>query len=93
VELLDLVRDLADAGGVAIGLVLHDLDQAAAVADDLVLLDEGRVRRHGPAAEVLDAALLSEIYGIRVEVDHDARTGAVRTRPVGRHAPRTVRTP
>ena len=43
VELLDLVRDLADAGGVAIGLVLHDLDQAAAVADELVLLDEGRV--------------------------------------------------
>ena len=93
VELLDLVRDLADAGGVAIGVVLHDLDQAAAVADELVLLDEGRVRRHGPAAEVLDAELLSEVYGIRIEVDHDPRTGAVRTRPVGRHAPRTVRTP
>lgn len=92
VELLDLVRDLADAGNVAIGLVLHDLDQAAAVADDLVLLDGGRVRRHGPAADVLDAALLSEVYGIRVDVDHDPRTGAVRTRPVGRHAPRTLRT-
>ncbi len=58
-----------------------------------MLLDEGRVRRHGPPAEVLDAELLSEVYGIRVEVDHDPRTGAVRTRPVGRHAPRTVRTP
>ena len=92
VELLDLVRDLADAGDVAIGLVLHDLDQAAAVADELVLLDDGRIRRFGPAAEVLDADLLSEVYGIRVEVDHDARTGAVRTRPVGRHTPRTVPT-
>ena len=88
VELLDLVRDLADAGGVAVGLVLHDLDQAAAVADELVLLDEGRRAPHGPAAEVLDAVLLTEVYGIRVEVDHDPRTGAVRTRPVGRHAPR-----
>jgi iron-chelate-transporting ATPase len=93
VELLDLVRDLAEAGGVAIGLVLHDLDQAAAVADELVLLDEGRIRRHGPAAEVLDAELLTEVYGIRVEVDHDPHTGAVRTRPVGRHAPRAAIAP
>ena len=89
VELLDLVRDLADTGGVAIGLVLHDLDQAAAVADELVLLDEGRVRVNGPPAEVLDAELLTEVYGIPVEVDHDPRTGAVRTRPVGRHGPRS----
>ena len=77
----------------AIGLVLHDLDQAAAVADELVLLDEGRIRRHGPAAEVLDAELLTEVYGIRVEVDHDPRTGAVRTRPVGRHGPRAATIP
>jgi iron-chelate-transporting ATPase len=90
VELLDLVRDLADGGGVAVGLVLHDLDQAAAVADELMLLDGGRVRAQGPPAEVLTAELLTEVYGIRVEVDHDPRTGAVRTRPVGRHRPRTA---
>lgn len=89
VELLDLVRDLADAGR-AVGLVLHDLDQAAAVADELVLLDEGRVRVAGAPADVLDAELLTEIYGIPVEVDHDPRTGAVRTRPVGRHGPRAA---
>lgn len=88
VELLDLVRDLADTGRVAVGLVLHDLDQAAAVADDLVLLDGGRIRVCGPPTEVLSAELLTEIYGIRVEVDHDPHTGAVRSRPVGRHGPR-----
>ena len=90
VELLDLVRDLADAGRVAIGLVLHDLDQAAAVADELVLLDRGRIRACGPPAHVLSAELLTEVYGIRVDVDHDPRTGSVRTRPVGRHGPRTA---
>ena len=93
VELLDLVRDLADSGRVAVGLVLHDLDQAAAVADELVLLDQGRIRVSGPPADVLRAALLTEVYGIRVECDLDPVTGAVRTRPVGRHTPRTVRTP
>ena len=93
VEMLDLVRDLADTGRVAIGLVLHDLDQAAAVADELVLLDQGRIRVCGPPVEVLGAELLTEVYGIRVEVDHDPLTGAVRTRPVGRHRPRRAATP
>lgn len=87
VEMLDLVRELAD-GGVAIGVVLHDLDHAAAVADEVVLLADGRVRSCGPPPAVLTADVLTEIYGIRIEVDHDPRTGALRTRPVGRHSPR-----
>jgi iron complex transport system ATP-binding protein len=85
VEMLDMVRDLADDDGVAIGVVLHDLDQAAGVADEVVLLADGRVRAAGSPADVLTAELLTEVYGIRIEVDHDLRTGALRTRPVGRH--------
>ncbi|GII76981.1 ABC transporter ATP-binding protein [Sphaerisporangium rufum] len=85
VELLELVRDLADLHGVAVGVVLHDLDQAAEIADRVVLLHEGRVRAAGPPAEVLTEALLTEAYGIRVEVTTDPLTGTVRTRPVGRH--------
>ena len=42
-------RDLADDHGVAVGVVLHDLDQAAAVADHVVLLRPGP-RRRGRAA-------------------------------------------
>ncbi|MFD1936270.1 ABC transporter ATP-binding protein [Nonomuraea mangrovi] len=85
VELLDLVRDLADEHGVAIGVVLHDLNQAAELADHVVLLQRGRVRADGPPAEVLTEQLLTEVYGIRIEVTHDPRTGTVTTRPVGRH--------
>jgi ferric hydroxamate transport system ATP-binding protein len=88
VELLDLVRDLADQHQVAVGLVLHDLDQAAGVADVLALLDQGRVRAVGPPDEVLTSERLSETYGIQVEVDVDPVTGALRTRAVGRHATR-----
>jgi ferric hydroxamate transport system ATP-binding protein len=84
VEILDLLRDLAD-DGVAIGVVLHDLDQAAAVADEVALLAQGRVRAVGRPADVLTGELLTEAYGIRVEIDHDPVTGALRTRPIGRH--------
>ena len=88
VEILDLVRDLADHHDVAVGVVLHDLNQAAAVADTVVLLDGGRVRAAGTPAEVLTAEALSETYGIAVEVVTDPATGHLTTRPVGRHTTR-----
>jgi len=91
VELLDLVRDLADESRIAVGVVLHDLDQAAALADTVVLLHEGRVRATGTPGDVLTPALLSEVWGIDIEVDTDPSTGRLRTRAVARHHTRTER--
>ncbi|MFJ6392487.1 ABC transporter ATP-binding protein [Streptomyces sp. NPDC091972] len=91
VELLDLIRDLADGHGIAVGVVLHDLDQAAAVADRVALLHAGRIVADGTPAEVLTADRLSDVYGIRVDVDTDPLTGRLRTRAVGRHHARTER--
>ncbi|GAA2301129.1 ABC transporter ATP-binding protein [Streptomyces kunmingensis] len=84
-ETLDLVRDLVEEHGIAVGIVLHDLDQASRVADTLVLMRSGRVYAAGTPAEVLTAANIGEVYDIRVEVDVDPRTGRVRIDPVGRH--------
>ncbi|GAA3690156.1 siderophore ABC transporter ATP-binding protein CdtA [Nonomuraea antimicrobica] len=88
VELLELIRDLADEHDVAIGVVLHDLNQAAEIADHVVLLHRGRVRADGPPAQVLTESLLCDTYGLRIEVGHDPRTGIVTTRPIGRHTRR-----
>jgi iron complex transport system ATP-binding protein len=85
VEILDLIRDLADEHRVAVGVVLHDLNQAAAVADCLVLLDQGRVRASGKPDRVLTAEHLTETYGIRIEILADPGTGQIHCRPIGRH--------
>ncbi|MCX4713284.1 ABC transporter ATP-binding protein, partial [Streptomyces griseus] len=97
VEILDLVRDLADTHGVTVGVVLHDLDQAAAVADQVVLLSRpdvivarARARRRTPA-EVYALERLSDAYGIRIDVEPDSSTGIPRTRAVGRHHLRSER--
>jgi iron complex transport system ATP-binding protein len=87
VELLDLVAELAAAHGVTVGVVLHDLNQAAAIADRLVLLDRGRVVRDGTPAEVLDAALLSEVYEIGIDVIVDPATGIPTVLPRPRRRP------
>ncbi|MEU0613178.1 ABC transporter ATP-binding protein [Streptomyces albogriseolus] len=91
VELLDLVRDLADDQGIAVGVVLHDLDQAAAVADRIVLLADGRVVAEGAPEDVLTPERLTDVYGIRIEVDTDPLTGRLRTRALGRHHTRSER--
>jgi iron complex transport system ATP-binding protein len=88
VEILDLVRDLADEHAVAVGVVLHDLDQAAAVADHVVLLREGVVVGAGTPLEVLTGPALSATYGLQVDVVHDPATGRLTTHPVGRHTSR-----
>lgn len=94
VETLDTIRDLADEHGVAVGVVLHDLDQAAAVADRVVLLHQGRVHATGSPAEVLTAEALTEVYGLRIDVQVSA-DGRVHLQPVGRHTHRLTpsRTP
>ncbi|MFE0812187.1 siderophore ABC transporter ATP-binding protein CdtA [Streptomyces sp. NPDC058794] len=89
VELLDLIRDLADDHGIAVGVVLHDLDQAAAVADRITLLEAGRIVADGPPEDVLTPERLTAVYGIRIDVDTDPLTGRLRTRPIGRHHIRT----
>lgn len=92
VEILDLIRDLADDHGVAVGVVLHDLQQAGDVADRVVLLERGRIVSAGPPADVLVADQLSSTFGIRIDVHVDAGTRALRIQPVGSHTHR-VRQP
>ncbi|GMA28693.1 ABC transporter ATP-binding protein [Arenivirga flava] len=87
-EVLDLIRDLADVEGAAIGVVLHDLDHAAHVADHLLLLHEGRILAEGPPAEVLTAEHLGAAYGLRVDVSRDVGSGRLRIDPVSRRSER-----
>jgi iron complex transport system ATP-binding protein len=60
-ELLELLRRLV-ADGLGVLVITHQLNLAARYADRVVLLDHGRVRADGAPADVLTAALLSEVF-------------------------------
>lgn len=64
---LAVARACARAGA-AVVVVLHDLSLAAAYADRVCVLADGRLRAEGPPAAVIDAALLSEVYAHPVHV-------------------------
>jgi iron complex transport system ATP-binding protein len=58
------VRVFTDAPDVVTVGVVHDLNLAARFADQIVLLDRGRVVADGTAAEVLTAERIREVFGV-----------------------------
>ncbi|MGQ9471690.1 MAG: ABC transporter ATP-binding protein [Candidatus Aminicenantales bacterium] len=67
-EILELIQRLSREKGKTIGLTLHDINQAAHFADNLVLVKNGRVKASGHPMEVLTAELLAEVYDIKVSL-------------------------
>ncbi len=61
--LLRLLRRLA-ARGLAVMAVLHDLNEAAFVADRVAMLAEGRLVSVGAPATALEPAALEAVYGL-----------------------------
>ena len=59
---------LARAGR-AVAAVLHDLSLAAAYADEIVLLDHGRLAAAGAPREVLTAATVQSVYDLPVDIE------------------------
>jgi iron complex transport system ATP-binding protein len=64
---MSTLRGLA-AGGAAVLAVLHDLNLAARYADRVGLMSGGRIRSTAATRAVMQADLLSEVYGHPVGV-------------------------
>lgn len=74
---LDLAHQLGVLGevrrrarlGAAVFLVLHDLNLAASYADELILLERGKVAAAGASQTVFDDALLSRVFSVNVHTN------------------------
>ena len=76
------VRAAADALGKTIVLVIHDVNFAAAYADRIVALADGRVIASGPPEEIITPEVLELVFKTPVEVlEHDGKRVAVYYRP------------
>lgn len=85
VELLDLLTDLNRAEGTTVVLVLHDLNLACRYADHIIAMKAGRIVAEGAPVDVVDAALVSEVFGLPCEVVPDPVSGTPMIVPRGRH--------
>jgi iron-chelate-transporting ATPase len=76
IEVLALVRRLSEERGLAVVVVLHDINMAGRFCDDLVALKKGRMLVHGSSAEIMCAETLSAIYDIPMGVFSHPHGGA-----------------
>ncbi|AEA25590.1 ABC transporter ATP-binding protein [Pseudonocardia benzenivorans] len=86
-----LVWDLVEAlrrDGVAVLLTTHLMEEAEALADDVVIVDHGRVVAHGTPAELTAAGDRQELrFRARAGMDLDELAAAL---PAGYHAAETA---
>ena len=77
-ELMELVAERAQEG-LAVLAAMHDLNLAAAFADRMILLVEGRVLAQGRPEEVLTRENLRAAFGVEARVERD-ETGVLHIR-------------
>ncbi|MBD1925119.1 ABC transporter ATP-binding protein [Trichocoleus sp. FACHB-90] len=67
-DVLSLVRSLNREHGITVGWVLHDLNQAAAYSDRLILLSHGQVVAAGSPDEVMTTSTIREVFGVEMTI-------------------------
>ena len=67
VSLLETVRRLCRMRGIGVLAVVHDLHLAAAYADRVAVLHDGRIEALGHPREVLRASLVRRLFGVGVD--------------------------
>ncbi|MFD7875111.1 ABC transporter ATP-binding protein [Streptomyces sp. NPDC059766] len=86
IDVLDLCAQLHEEQGRTLVAVLHDLNHAARYATHLIALRGGRVIAQGEPGEVVTAALVEEVFGLRCQVIDDPETGTPLVVPAARKA-------
>ncbi|EIZ9687266.1 iron-enterobactin ABC transporter ATP-binding protein [Cronobacter sakazakii] len=84
IDLLELLCTLNREQGYTLAAVLHDLNQACRYANHLIALRDGKIIAEGAPLEIVDAALIEAIYGLRCMIIEDPVAGTPLVVPLGR---------
>ncbi len=84
IDLLELLCALNREQGYTLAAVLHDLNQACRYANHLIALRDGKIIAEGAPSEIVDAALIEAIYGLRCMIIEDPVAGTPLVVPLGR---------
>ncbi|WP_254278631.1 ABC transporter ATP-binding protein [Haloarcula marina] len=74
-RVMEVVRTLNEEAGVTVGIVLHDIGQAARFADNVVAMQDGEPYDWGPPKEVVTEQLLADVFNVDASVDSESATG------------------
>ncbi|WP_261806505.1 energy-coupling factor ABC transporter ATP-binding protein [Lapidilactobacillus luobeiensis] len=76
-DVVSLMTQLQAAGNFTIISITHDIDEAA-LADQVILMDDGRLIQQGPPATIFNEGALLRRHGLTVPLSEQVRTGLVK---------------
>lgn len=83
VNIMDLILELNRSLGLTILVASHDINLAAQYCRRLIFIREGRLQGIGPPREVVNQALIEQVFETPVMVDQNPYTGTPRIILVG----------
>ncbi|KAA9395966.1 ABC transporter ATP-binding protein [Haloarcula sp. CBA1130] len=89
-EVMEIIETLRDESDITIVVVLHDIEQAARLADKMVALKDGEIQARGEPEAVVTEQLLADVFEIEAEVSatpHGPRVNPIRARHDGDEYP------
>lgn len=81
-DAITCLKNVANDGS-GVVLVLHDLTQAARIADHVIIMNQGRIQSAGSCEQVLNHDQLAEAFGVSVHIGKD-NNGAPIITPISR---------
>ncbi len=66
-------------------MVLHDLNLACPYADHIIAMKSGAILAEGAPRDVINAAVITEVFGLSCEVSPDPVSGTPMIVPRGRY--------
>jgi len=72
---LNVVKNFSQQG-VSVVIVIHDLNLAAACADQLVMIDCGKIAAQGTPEAVLTTALIEKVFNVSASIGVHPKTGS-----------------
>jgi len=83
-EISSLLLRLNQEQGVTMAISTHDLNLAASICRELILMRDGRVLAAGPTADVLTPDNVRRLYDVEADVQINSETGHMTVVPVRR---------
>jgi len=83
-DLLELLKTLAEQEELIVIMVSHDLNLAARYSNRLLVLKEGRIYKAGKPQDVLNSTCIKDVYKIDTEITISKITGMLNIIPVSK---------
>ncbi|CAM4031520.1 iron ABC transporter ATP-binding protein [Bacillus cereus] len=69
VQIMKVLRRLVEELGKTVVIVIHDINFASCYSDHIVALKDGKVMKEGPTSEIIDKAVLKDIYDMDIHIE------------------------